>query len=335
MAASCMLTIGMPVFNGERYIGAAIDSILRQTFEDFQLIVLDNASTDATAAIVHEYVRRDRRVLYRRNERNIGAGPNFNRVFAMCDSRYFKWAACDDEIEPSYLARCLEVLEGDPDAVLAHSYVRQIDHEGNPTAIQRAEYAEPVDDRRCPGSVYRPVAIEAESPDGPTRFRFYVMTRALCTEIFAVVRTEALAGTPLIASFASSDLALLAELALRGRFHIVPAPLFLNRDHPDRYSQRVLMAAYTSNSWDPVRNWFDSSKRSYQMDWWRVFLNYFQMINRHIPNQMERLGYYGIAASWLTVRAHRVDLIKDLLYSIDPGFLEWVMGQKRRLRRAR
>ncbi len=83
------VSIGLPVFNGERYLARAIDSVLGQDFRDFELIICDNASTDRTAEICAAYARRDARVRYVRNPRNLGAGPNYDRCFHLARGTYF------------------------------------------------------------------------------------------------------------------------------------------------------------------------------------------------------------------------------------------------------
>ena len=104
------VSIGLPVYNGERFLVQAIESVLAQTFEDFELIVCDNASTDASGAIAQTYVERDSRVRYFRNASNLGAARNFNRTFELSRGEYFKWLAADDLIAPTYLERCLAAL---------------------------------------------------------------------------------------------------------------------------------------------------------------------------------------------------------------------------------
>jgi glycosyltransferase involved in cell wall biosynthesis len=105
------LTIGLPVYNGERYLAQALDALLAQTYQDFELIISDNASTDRTADICQEFVARDARVKYVRQRVNIGAGPNHNAVLTLARGRFFKWAAHDDVYAPTLLERCIEVLE--------------------------------------------------------------------------------------------------------------------------------------------------------------------------------------------------------------------------------
>src|SRR5215204_5257287 len=108
------VTIGLAVYNGEKYLHQAIDSVLAQTFTDFELIVSDNASTDATAAIVLQYAAKDARVRYTRNRENVGSARNFNRLVDLATGEYFKWMAVDDLIAPEFLATCVAALDAEP-----------------------------------------------------------------------------------------------------------------------------------------------------------------------------------------------------------------------------
>ena len=105
---SPMVGIGMPVFNGERFIAEAIESFLAQTFKDFQLVIVDNHSTDATSEICQSFASRDPRVRYIKQRQNYGLNFNFNSAFRLTSGKYFKWAAYDDVCAPEFLGRCVE-----------------------------------------------------------------------------------------------------------------------------------------------------------------------------------------------------------------------------------
>ena len=96
------VSIGMPVFNGEKYLRESIESILDQTYQNFELIISDNASTDRTQEICLEYARKDNRISYYRNDKNLGGPRNYNRVFELSSAEYFKWAAYDDVLAPEF-----------------------------------------------------------------------------------------------------------------------------------------------------------------------------------------------------------------------------------------
>ncbi|MBD2214537.1 glycosyltransferase family 2 protein [Nostoc linckia FACHB-104] len=97
------LSIGLPVYNGKKFIRESIDCILNQTFQDFELIISDNASTDNTEKICREYAAKDNRIRYYRNAKNIGCARNFHRAFELSTGEYFKWVAYDDLHAPEYL----------------------------------------------------------------------------------------------------------------------------------------------------------------------------------------------------------------------------------------
>jgi glycosyltransferase involved in cell wall biosynthesis len=223
-----LLCIGVPVRNGEAYLAEALDCAVSQTFGDFELVVSDNASTDATSDICRTYADRDRRIRYTRVDRNIGAGPNFNRVFAFCRSPLFKWMPHDDLLAPDYLERCIDMLHIDPGAVLAHTAVRMIDEDGH--ALPTRE------DGRVLGRDGKPMLFAeplhlAEGDLPQHRFRDVLRRMNWCTAALGVLRAEALRRTHMHGRFYGGDYVLLAELALLGRFLQDEEPLYLKRVH--------------------------------------------------------------------------------------------------------
>jgi glycosyltransferase involved in cell wall biosynthesis len=123
LANGPLVSIGMPVYNGEPFIRQAIDSLLGQTYKNLEVIISDNASTDATAEISLEYAAKDSRIRYHRNDVNIGVYANFNRVFNLSSGEYFMWAAADDIRPPRAVENCLEALLKDDRAVMAHGTI--------------------------------------------------------------------------------------------------------------------------------------------------------------------------------------------------------------------
>src|SRR5919109_5579420 len=133
------VSIGMPVYNGVRFLKEAIESILAQTFEDFELIISDNASIDQTEQICREYAAKDKRIRYYRNEKNLGAARNYNRVFELSTGEYFKWQAHDDLCDPQFLEKGVAVLARDPSIVLCYSKFLRIDEHGNPLTMETSK----------------------------------------------------------------------------------------------------------------------------------------------------------------------------------------------------
>ena len=144
------LSIGMPVYNAERYLAEALDGFLAQTFQDFEIIVSDNASSDRTAEICLSFAERDPRIRYFRNARNLGAIPNFNRVFELSRAPLFKWAAHDDLYHPRYLQTCVRILDDDPDVILAHSSTAFVDDHGKPFPVDPATDTTSIPERALP-----------------------------------------------------------------------------------------------------------------------------------------------------------------------------------------
>jgi glycosyltransferase involved in cell wall biosynthesis len=223
------LSIGLPVYNGERYLPQAISCLLEQTFGDFELIVCDNASSDGTQQIGLDFARRDARIRYVRNECNLGAVANFNRTVALGRAPYFKWAAHDDIYAPSYLARCTDILDGNPEVVLAHSDCAFIGEQGEIFAwdTEQCVYIDPLT-----GVRQRPDNPNIGDAPKPTDRLWQVLSGARwATHMFGVIRRPILKQTNLLSNFVSSDRALLAELALLGRFQACGERLFSKRFH--------------------------------------------------------------------------------------------------------
>lgn len=225
------LSIGLPVYNGERYLAEILDCFLTQTFQDFEIIVCDNASTDQTAETCRSFMERDSRVRYHRNEKNLGAIPNFNKVFQLSRAPLFKWIAHDDLYHPRYLESCVRILDENPDVVLAHSSTSFVDDRGKPFPVDPAT-----------GSYVDPrtgILQTADSPmvaDNRTAIlRFWQVLSGACwgTHMFGVMRRAALQRTGLIPNFSGGDRAMLAELALLGRFQCSEEVLFSKRFHED------------------------------------------------------------------------------------------------------
>jgi glycosyltransferase involved in cell wall biosynthesis len=223
------LSIGLPVYNAEAFLPQALDSLLQQTFEDFEIVVCDNASTDSTEQICRSYAGRDPRIRYFRNVTNLGAIANFNKTFELASAPLFKWAAHDDLHRNDYLENCIRLLDNDPAAVLAHSGTAFIGENGQefPFDTITASYIDPKT-----GAHQKPDSPTiGDSPIPAARF-WQVISRARWgSHMFAVIRRDALQRTQLLPNFAGSDRAMLAELALLGRFRAVPERLFLKRFH--------------------------------------------------------------------------------------------------------
>jgi glycosyltransferase involved in cell wall biosynthesis len=265
------VSVGLPVYNGERYVAAAIESVLSQDYGDFELIISDNASRDGTDAICRKYAERDSRIRYIRQTANVGAAPNFNGIVARARGAYFKWMAHDDLIAPSFLTRCVEVLDADPTAVLAAPNVRYIDADG---AVIR-EYTSP---------------FRTDHPDPVVRFS-ETLEGHRCFEACSLIRIDCLKRSGLIRSYSHGDGALLSELALMGRFARVPEPLFAYRQHLE---QTVPKHDHALNA-----HWFDTSNAVRPlMSRNRLLADYLKMVRASDLTAHQRWHCYWALAKW-------------------------------------
>jgi glycosyltransferase involved in cell wall biosynthesis len=148
MTAAPLVTIGMAVYNGERYIQEALDSVLAQPYRNIEVIVADDASVDATATVCEDYARRDGRIRVHRHRRNIGMSANFDWVLAEARGTYFTYLAQDDGLEPAFLPRTVDYLDAHPDVVLCGSAMKLIDDRGHPLGDLRLDVLSPALDWR-------------------------------------------------------------------------------------------------------------------------------------------------------------------------------------------
>jgi glycosyltransferase involved in cell wall biosynthesis len=278
------VSIGMPVFNGEKYLREALDSILAQTYQDFELIISDNASTDHTQQICREYANKDSRIHYNRNEENLGAPKNYNRVFELSSGEYFKWAAYDDVLAPEYVQKCVNILDKDTSIVLCHSRTGRINEQGILVGIYNR------------GMLRR---ISSWKPH--ERFSDFISLLYFCCPVFGVYRAISLRRTPLHGDYIGADRNLLAEMALIGRIYEIPECLFFERDHPDSYSS-IYYGDNHSISEDRFRKemaWWSKGGRTI-FPHWKNCVEYFRSVNRVRLKWSERLLCYDQIFRWIT-----------------------------------
>ncbi len=283
------VSLGMPVYNGEAFLEQALQSLLSQTFEDFELVISDNASTDRTQALCLDYAAGDRRIRYLRNQVNVGYCRNQNSVIRLCGGEYFLLTHHDDIRAPEYLARTVAVLDADPSIVICYTKTRDIDEFGN--LLPRVD-----------------PPLRFDSLDWRERFRDTIRMDHMCEPDFGLTRSDRLRMTHLHGDYADSDRVLLAELALQGRFHCIPEVLFYRRAHsgqstaiaPDRQSRTV---------------WFNPEKRGKLIfPHFRQFREYLAAIRRAPIDDRQRAWCYGEMLRWAGTNRRR--LVGDLEYAL-------------------
>lgn len=206
------MTIGVPVYNGARYLRQCLDSLLAQTFADFTLLISDNASTDATKEIAESYVRLDARVRYHRHAANVGMYGNYEFLMRSAGTRYLKIANADDFWAPEMIAEAVHRLEEDPSIALCYPLMTKVDADGNPT--DQYDYR-----------------LHLMEDDATVRFRRVLTEIRLINHLTGVVRTAAAQRTVPIPRMTGFDRILVAELALHGKICQVDEYHYFRRFH--------------------------------------------------------------------------------------------------------
>lgn len=218
------VSVGIPVYNGEDFLASALDSLLAQSFQDFEIIISDNASTDQTGAICSAYAARDARISYSVNPKNIGLAGNHNRLIELASGEYFMWHAHDDQAASEYLAQCVQVLDHNPEVVLCFAKTIDIGEDGS-----LIDSDNPHRRRAIP-----PEALAMDAKEPHVRFRDVIKLDHQCEPDYGVMRLGILRKTPMHGKYADADRVLLAEMVLHGPFHMLREPLFLHREHANR-----------------------------------------------------------------------------------------------------
>ncbi len=235
------VSIGMPVHNGELYVEASIESILAQTYQDFELIISDNASSDRSAEICTRLASRDGRIRFVRQATNRGAAANFNHVFRLSNSDYFKWACADDLANPTLVERAVAVLESQPDVVLCSPRTVLVDALGGVQQIYSDD-------------------LDLQSADVLERFQYACGHTGMLNVLQGMMRSSALSMTPLFRPFRGTDIALMVELTLHGKFVELPEPLLTRRMHRE--------AASASETIEQRQEHLDPKSRGDLSTWW-------------------------------------------------------------------
>ena len=275
------VSIGMPVYNGERFIRQSVESLLAQTYGDFELVITDNASKDGTEEVCRELEKKDKRVRYVRNVKNLGGPGNFRRVFALCNGELHKWSTADDYWEPTVIEKCVAVLDRYPDVVLCYPKSNLVDASGG--LIEHYEDS---------------LHLQEASPRA--RFIRVIEETRLCHAHLGVIRRAVMKRTSLIGGELASDIRFLAELSLYGKFFVLPEYLFSRRFHETSSSwERGPKGIEGEEDWNLQRAYYDPERMTrsgISMNYWRRYMNFLWAVTHAPVSLREKAGLYRYLA---------------------------------------
>ncbi|MDO6461755.1 glycosyltransferase family 2 protein [Granulosicoccaceae sp. 1_MG-2023] len=289
-----LVSLGLPVYNGENFLAETLESLLAQTYTNFEIIICDNLSTDRTSEICAEFAARDERISYFCQSKNLGAARNFNTTFERSRGKYFKWASHDDLLEPEYLERCVAALEADPDVVICWPHMDHVDSQARHMRNQE------IDD----------LSIMAEGYAARLRqlFDYQIAGDDVIPTIFGLMRRDVLAKTGLWRRYTSSEEILMLELLYYGKVRQLPETLFHFRIHED--------SAFHANRTPAEREkWFDTEKHYVlQLPIWFLLGRYYVRVSTlGLPLWVKLRCYYEITRRAVFLwRRYAGDLIKYL-----------------------
>ena len=292
------VTVGLAVYNGESFLADALKSLVEQDYEDLEILVGDNASTDGTIAICEDFAARDPRIRIIRSARNGGVAWNHDRLLHEARGEYFKWAACDDRYKPRFVSACVDVLDQHPDVVLSYTGTVDIDTDGKVLKTW-------------------PTTNRASSDDPVERFRDVVLNERECFPFYGLMRSDVLRSTVLNGNYSGSDHPLLAELALRGRFFEVPEPLFEHGEHAGR------SVTLYPNERDRLVLFRPDQAGKLSFPRWNMARGFVHVVLRSPLSSRDKLRTIPTLASWARV------WWRPLVFAV-PGAARHVLRQRRR-----
>jgi glycosyltransferase involved in cell wall biosynthesis len=282
------VSLGLPVYNGQRFVAQMLDSVCSQTFADFELVISDNASTDATEEICRDFARKDSRITYTRSAENRGAAWNHNNVIHLSGGEFFKWIADDDICAPTFLQRCIETFRSEPpNVVLVYPQSTVIDEHGT----HLWEHWDGLD-------------LREHSPHERLK-RLIWNPPNMGTILYGMVRRSALRQTREHGAYPSADYVLLAELALIGEFREIPERLLLKRYHAGMSREANPSAAEIAEFLRP------KTRNQVTLEYGTLFIQHLAAI-AHVPmGFFERLRCYTtFLPNWMRVwwRRHQKEI---------------------------
>lgn len=271
-----LVSIGVPVRNGGRFLGEALDSLRGQSYRNLEIIISDNASTDHTAEVGLKYAALDSRIQYHRLPDDIGAPANWNLVVRQATGTYFKWASANDRCAADFVAKCVARLQADPSKVLCYTRTVRSDDDGNAIDVVASDFA-----------------CLSDTPN--KRFAQILFGLVMNNAQAGVIRTGALRQTGLDRLYPQGDHVLMAELALLGKFDLIEEPLFVRRVGESTFSHLLSVDDQTT-FFDPGR------KRPFRALLWRRLFDTIKAASALPLPRREKLACYVLATRYCWLR---------------------------------
>jgi glycosyltransferase involved in cell wall biosynthesis len=230
-----LVSIGLPTFNGEKWIEETINCLLKQDYPNFHIIISDNASTDSTGKICKAFPDNYENIKYFRQDNNIGGSENFNFLIQKAHGKYFMFAGDHDLFDLSYISRCVKELEQNNNINLCYSKSHLIGEEG--------DFIEEMNDT---------IITTGMSP--VRRYIYFLKNADRLNMLYGVIRLDVLKNIRGFKKIIGPDDAILAELSLKGAFYQINEPLFFRRrNRPDAKSKNEYLDRVMKDL-DPQKN---------------------------------------------------------------------------------
>jgi glycosyltransferase involved in cell wall biosynthesis len=308
-----LVTIGVPVYNGERYLRRALDSLISQDYGNIEIAISDNASTDGTPIILKEYTSRHGNIRVYTQSRNLGVHENFKSVLGVAQGKYFMWAGVDDLWLPEFVSSLVQELENKPDVGVAMCAVDRVQEDGS--AFDTVSFLNKTD------------------PNKKSRIGMAIgLTSKLKYNLFmyGLFRTDLLREVVRFwPKIKSSDRLLLVQIALAAKFSYINKVLHVRTFHVKPYHERYPLDELGSNRMKAARKRVDSR--------WIIGLSNSVPRSRIVPLKQKVLlpvlivtyVYFHSPVRWRKVRKEGLRLLQACYRIVCP---QTIQGCVRRIR---
>lgn len=254
------VTVGLPVFNGEQFIKKRIQSILDQTYSNFELIISDNASTDSTPQICKDFAKMDNRIKFIRHEKNNGAIWNFTFLLNQAKTDYFVWASVDDIWHPEFLEKNIQELNSNNEIVGSISKVKyfEIEHPDSKSEKIDLKFRKFIKKIRV-NLKPRDVISLSGSYDEKVKL---CLKKSRLQVLYGIFRTDVLRKSIVKEKFLGNDLCVILNILKHGDFHVTNDILLEYSDAGTSKREYISLAREFNDSifgtifpWHPLTNW--------------------------------------------------------------------------------